>query len=243
MKRLFCLILALALGLSLCGCKGGDQAADPAGETAAETGEMPGVQLFSPSEGSSAAAPSTPDTRPYHRVEVNLDNWDLYFQLREIPLYSITSSGVISQICQNYCVVLRDEYLDRVISDGDYRVEFSLSFDVYYNTLEVDTKNHLYGHTGDFGYPNAPIYGQDSGEGHPDAPLKEASATKTAVFDCYALEYSAYGTDFSLYSAYSNAFFSGWANINMESKVWSGFYIDLDQVRMESVSGYLDLAD
>ncbi len=139
-------------------------------------------------------------------------------------------------------MVLRDEYLPRVIRDGDYRVEFSLSFDVYYNTLDVDTKNYRYAHTGDFGYLNAPVYGQDDGS-HSDAPLKEASATKTAVFDCFALEYSAYGTDFSRYSGYSNAFFSGWANINMESKVWSGFYIDLDQVRMESVSGTLDLAD
>ena len=223
MKRLFCLILALALGLSLCGCKGGDQAADPAGETAAETGEMPGVQLFSPSEGSSAAAPSTPDTRPYHRVEVNLDNWDLYFQLREIPLYSITSSGVIAQLCQTYCVVLRDEYLDVVKSDGDYSVSFTFTFDLYYNTLKVDTRNYVYGHTDDLMY--------------------EVTATKSAVYDRYALRYSAYGTDHSRYSGYSNAFFSGWANIHPDSKVWSGFYIDLSQVKLESVSGCLDLTD
>ena len=94
---------------------------------------------------------------------------------------------------------------------------------VYYNTLDVDTKNYHYSHTNDFGYDGA--------------PLKEATATKTAVFDCHALPYSAYGTDFSRHSGYSNAFFSGWANINMESKVWSGFYIDLSQVRAESVSG------
>ena len=162
-------------------------------------------------------------------MEITLSNWETYFQLREIPLYSITSSGVIAQVCQTYCVVLRDEYLDQVIGGGDYRVDFSFTFDVYYNTLDVDTKNYHYSHTNDFGYDGA--------------PLKEATATKSAVFDCYALPYSAYGTDFSRHSGYSNAFFSGWANINMESKVWSGFYIDLNQVRAESVSGTLDLAD
>lgn len=243
MKRLLCLFLALALGLSLCGCKNKNSNPELAGDPADETGEQIGVQLFSPSEDTPATAPPTPDTRPYHRVEITPDNWDLYFQLREIPLYSISNGEVISQICQNYCVVLRDEYLDRVISDGDYRVEFSFTFDVLYNTLDVDTKNYRYGHTSDFGYPDAPVYGQEGGGGHSNSPLVEASTTKPAVYDCFALEYSAYGTDYSRYHGYSNAFYTGWANINVESKVWSGVYIDLDRVTVESVSGYLDMAD
>ena len=217
MKRLICIILALALGLSLCAC--GQKAGEPAPTKAPEETPVlptPEVALLTP-EGEEAVVtpPPTPDTRPSHRVEITLSNWE--------------TSGVIAQVCQTYCVVLRDEYLDQVIGGGDYRVDFSFSFDVYYNTLDVDTKNYHYSHTNDFGYDGA--------------PLKEATATKSAVFDCYALPYSAYGTDFSRHSGYSNAFFSGWANINMESKVWSGFYIDLNQVRAESVSGTLDLAD
>lgn len=229
MKRLICIVLALALSLSLCACgrSAGERAPTPAPEELPVL-PTPEVALLTPEE-STATPPPTPDTRPYHQVEIGPANWDTYFQLREIPLYSITNSGVISQVCQTYCVVLRDAYVDQVIGGGDYRVEFSLSFDVYYNTLDVDTKNYHYGHTDDFGYDGA--------------PLKEASATKTAVFDSRALPYSAYGTDYSRYSGYSNAFFSGWANINMESKVWSGFYIDLSQVKMESVSGILYLAD
>lgn len=156
-------------------------------------------------------------------MEISADNWSQYFQLREIPLYSITSSGVIAQVYQTYCVVLRDEYLDQVKSDGDYSVAFSFSFDLYYNTLKVDTKNYTYGHT--------------------DDTMFEVSATKSAVFDKNALRYSAYGTDHSRYSGYSNAFFTGWANIHPDSKVWSGFYIDLSQVRLESAEGYLELAD
>ena len=30
--------------------------------------------------------------------------------------------------------------------------------------------------------------------------------------------------------------------LHAESRVWSGFYIELDKVRLESVSGYLELA-
>ena len=242
MKRLLCLILALILGLSLCGCKNKTEEPAPGEESQEDSGELPGVELLSPAEDVSATPMPTPDRRPYHVVEITPDNWSYFFQLREIPLYSINSSGVIAQVCQTYCVVLREEYQDQVISDGDYRVEFSFTFDVYYNTLDVDTQNYRYGHTSDFGYPDAPVYGQGDEGGH-TAPMKEATATKSAVFDRYALRVSAYGTDFSLYHGYSNAFFSGWANINMESKVWSGFYINLDQVQLNSVSGSLYIAD
>ena len=216
MKRLLCLILVLALSLSLCACgKKTEEEPLPSEAPAEETPVIPtpAVGILVPDQEVTATPAPTPDTRPWHRIEITESNWNTYFQLREIPLYSITSAGVIAQVCQTYCVVLRDEYLDQV----------------YYNTLNVDTKNYRYSHTDDFGYDGA--------------PLKEATATKTAVFDRYALRTSAYGTDFSRYSGYSNAFFSGWANINMESKVWSGFYIDLSQVKVESVSGCLDLAD
>ena len=233
MKRLFCIVIALALCLSLCACgSAGEEEPAPTEEGLEQTLILPRPEEGSaaPEEGESAVTPPpTPDARPWHRVEITADNWSQSFQLREIPLYSITSSGVIAQVYQTYCVVLRDEYLDQVKSDGDYQVQFSFSFDLYYNTLDIDTKNYQYRHTDDYGFPGN--------------PMKEATATKSAVFDRYALRYSAYGTDYSRYSGYSNAFFAGWANINVESKVWSGFYIDLNQVRLESVSGYLQLAD
>ena len=243
MKRLLCILLALVLSLGLCAC--GATAGEPAPTEIPEGAlpTLPAIELWPSSKDDPAATPKpTPDLRPYHVVEITPDNWYYFFQLREIPLYSINSSGVIAQVCQTYCVVLREEYQDQVISDGDYRVEFSFTFDVYYNTLDVDTQNFRYGHTNDFGYPDAPVYGQGDGGGH-TAPMKEATATKSASYDRYALRFSAYGTDYSRYHGYSNAFFGGWANINMESKVWSGFYIDLNQVRLESVSGYLQIAD
>lgn len=225
MKRILCVLLALVICLSLCACgtKAGESLSEIE-ENAAPTPVVPTPEAWTAAPEEAPATPSpTPDTRSFHRVDITADNWSQYFQLREIPLYSITSSGVIAQVCQTYCVVLRDEYLEQVKGDGDYSVSFTFGFDLYYNTLKVDTKNYTYGHT--------------------DDTMFEVHAEKPAVFDRYALRYSAYGTDFSRYSGYSNAFFSGWANINMESKVWSGFYIDLSQVELISVSGYLQLAD
>ena len=230
MKRFLCICLILALCLSFCAC--GKKAAEiPAAPEEEETVAVPTPEPWTaaPEWTPEPTAESTPDTRSFHRVDITADNWNTYFQLREIPLYSITNSGVIAQVYQTYCVVLRDEYLDLVIGDGDYKVDFTFTFDVYYNTLDIDTTNYTYRHTDDFGVPGA--------------PLKEATATKSASYDRYALRFSAYGTDYSRYHGYSNAFFGGWANINMESKVWSGFYIDLNQVRLESVSGYLQIAD
>ncbi len=224
MKRFLCICLILALCLSFCAC--GKKAAEiPAAPEEEETVAVPTPEPWTaaPEWTPEPTAESTPDTRSFHRVDITADNWNTYFQLREIPLYSITNSGVIAQVYQTYCVVLRDEYLDKAKGDGDYSVDFSFSFDLYYNTLKVDTREYTYGHTEDL--------------------MFEVSATKSATYDRFALRYSAYGTDHSRYHGYSNAFFTGWANIHPDSKVWSGFYIDLNAVKLESVSGYLELAD
>ena len=69
---------------------------------------------------------------------------------------------------------------------------------------------------------------------------------KNATFDRYALPGSAYGADASEYSGFSNAFFTGYCTLHTgdqlgNNRVWSGFYIDLSQVELLSVSGDLEL--
>ena len=107
MKRILCLCLCLCLLLSLCAC--GKKGEGPAQPEETEPTPIP-EQLIVPSQEEVSATPApTPDRRPFHTVEITPANWDTYFQLREIPLYSITGGEVISQVCQTYCVVLRDE--------------------------------------------------------------------------------------------------------------------------------------
>ena len=92
MKRILCLLLILALCLSLCACGKKNEEIVAAGPDAVPAPEVP--------------VASTPDNRRYARVDINMDNWNTYFELREVPLYSVTSTEVIAQVYENYCVVL-----------------------------------------------------------------------------------------------------------------------------------------
>ena len=218
MKRILALLLALLCLLSLCACgKKSESAAAPlpggapTGETAGET-----------TQGSAVAPTAAPVySGDYHRVAITPDNWRDYFELKEIPLYTVTQGDVIAQVCQNYCVVLREEYQPYLNPKGNYRVEFRFRFDLYIDTMDIDTNEGVYGHTDDLFYA--------------------VETSKSAVFDRTALPGSAYGADASLYDGFSNAFFTGYCVLHAESRVWSGFYIDLGKVTLESVSGELEL--
>lgn len=203
MKRILALLLVCALCLALCACGKKEEAAIPVPE-AVET--VTPVQM----------------DRSYRSYEINTENWNMFFEVVEIPLYILTSTDVISQVCQNYCVVLKDEYLPYLNPEGDYSVRFDVAFDIYVETLDIDTVHYTYRHMGDTLYAD--------------------HSTRTAIFTRSALPRSAYGTDFNARVGYANAFFNGWAQMQAESKVWAGFYIDPASVQMVSVSGTIELA-
>ena len=216
MKRILSLLLALCCLLSLCACGSGENGALlPAGRPG-----RPQNGAAAPAQNGSGTAASNYSGK-YHRVAITADNWADYFELKEIPLYTVTQGEVIAQVCQNFCVVLREEYLPYLNPNGNYRVEFSFRFDLYIDTMDINTNEGVYGHTDDLFYA--------------------VETTKNAVFDRYALPSTAYGGDASLYEGFSNAFFTGYCSLHPESRVWSGFYIDLSQVTLESVSGELEL--
>ena len=204
MKKAIALLLALSLALSLCACGKKQEAISAAPVEPAET--VTPVQT----------------QRGYRSYEITTDNWWQYFEVAEIPLYIVTSTEVISQVCQNYCVVLRDEYLPYLNPEGTYSVQFSVAFDIYAETLNIDTVHYTYQHT--------------------DDKLYAGHAEKSAVFDRGALPKSAYGTDYNARVGYANAFFNGWAAIQPDSKVWAGFYIDPASIQVTSATGTIELA-
>ena len=205
MKRILALLLVCAMCLSLCACgKKQEEAIEAAAPEAVET--VTPVQM----------------QRSYRSYEITADNWQQYFEIVEIPLYILTSTEIISQVCQNYCVVLKDEYLPYLNPEGDYSVRFDISFDIYVETLDIDTVHYTYRHMGDTLYAD--------------------KSTKTAIFNRSALPKSAYGTDYNARVGYANAFFNGWAQVQPESKVWAGFYIDPAAVQVVSASGTIELA-
>ena len=220
MKRFLLLLTALLLALSCAGC-------------AKEPAEQPAPVPLSPAA-YHAAAP-TPEATPfaaptpapvasgsYRRVDITPDNWAQYFELREIPLYCVYQDEVIAQVEQRYCVVLREEYLPLLKPDGAYAVDFSFRFDIYVDTMDIDTNTRSYRHTDDLFYA--------------------VQTDKSARFDCHALPASAYGMDTSVASGAQNAFFIGYAVLHAESLAWSGFYVDLSKVELLSASGYVELA-
>ncbi len=197
MRRILALLLLCSLCFTLCAC--GKKQEEP-------------VETVTPVQ----------MQRSYRSYEITPDNWQQYFEIVEIPLYILTSTEIISQVCQNYCVVLKDEYLPYLNPEGMYSVRFELNFDIYVETLEIDTVHYTYRHMGD--------------------RLYATNATKTAVFDRAALPRSAYGTDYNARVGYANAFFNGWAQMQPESKVWAGFYLDPSAVQVLSAAGTIELA-
>ena len=168
MKRILSLLLALCCLLSLCACSSGENGASlPAGRP----GRPQSGAADSSQTGTGAAVPNY--SGKYHRVAITADNWADYFELKEIPLYTVTQGDVIAQVCQNFCVVLREEYLPYLNPNGNYRVEFSFRFDLYIDTMDINTNEGVYDHTDDLFYA--------------------VETTKNAVFDRYALPSTAYG--------------------------------------------------
>lgn len=204
MRRILALLLLCSLCFTLCACGKKQEEPITAPEEPVET--VTPVQM----------------QRSYRSYEITPDNWQQYFEIVEIPLYILTSTEIISQVCQNYCVVLKDEYLPYLNPEGMYSVRFELNFDIYVETLEIDTVHYTYRHMGD--------------------RLYATNATKTAVFDRAALPRSAYGTDYNARVGYANAFFNGWAQMQPESKVWAGFYLDPSAVQVLSAAGTIELA-
>lgn len=220
MKRSILILLAVLLLAGLCACgrtEESDQTEEPGEE---QTQGRPAHTTPAPTENVRT------DPSDYQRVEINAENWRDYFELREIPLFTISQGEVIAQVCQAYCVVAKEQYLPYLRPDGDYSVSFSFTFDLYIDTMDIDTNEGVYRHTDDLFYA--------------------VETTKSAVFDRHALPASAYGTDAGLYPSRNNAFFTGYCVLHTgdqlgNNRVWSGFYIDLSQVKLESAEGYIEL--
>lgn len=220
MKRILALLTAVCLLAALCAC--GKAVKEEQGAPAGSGFRRDPNEVTPVEEAAAERAKEKPaGSGRYRCVPITADNWREYFELQEIPLYEVTGEEVIATVLQTYCVTLREEYLPELKPGGSYAVDFKLRFDLYIDTLDIDTNERYYRHTDDLFYA--------------------VQADKSATFDRYALPGSAYGADQSQYGGYRNAFFTGYAMLHAESKVWSGFYIDLDRVEMLEVSGYLEL--
>lgn len=213
MKKLLSLLLLLALCLTLCACGKKDKASEEA------TSEYP-----LPTESLPEVTQEPPVYTHYDSIEITPENWNTYFEICEIPLFILNPNGGIREMVQNYCVALREEFAHRMRTIGAYQVDFTIGFDVYVDTLDIDLDARSYMHTSDM--------------------LYALRAEHSCAFTARALPKSAAGgtyTDYlvNLAPAYRNAFFSGSAHYT--DGVWAGFYVDLSTVEVVSVQGTLEL--
>lgn len=160
------------------------------------------------------------DNGNYEEVLINADNWRQFFEIVELPMTVKNSFGEIDEIKQYYCVVLRDEYAQRMRYHAGWSVKFTFTFPIDIETLDFKPDAFQYFHTDDH--------------------LFATEATRDAVFDWNALGKDAWGQERDVYllthsADFQNAFFQGTASYAYD--VWQGFYINIDQIRLESVSG------
>ena len=215
MKKLISLLLLAACCLALCAC--GKKSEPPA-----ETG--PAVEYAIPTESIQTPAQEAYVYSRYDSIEITLDNWSTYFEITEVPLFILNPNGGIREAVQNYCVTLREEFSHRLRPIGSYGVDFTIDFDVYIDTLDIDLDARTYAHTDDL--------------------LYALRAEHSCRFSSSALPKNAAGgtyTDYllNLAPAYQNAFFSGSAHYT--DGVWAGFYVDLSTVEVVSAQGTLEL--
>jgi len=217
--RLAALLLAL---LTLSGCS--RQRTAPPDNVTPDISETVAAPTAPQTAAESAPEVRPPDNGNYEEVLITADNWRQYFEIVELPMTVKNSFEEIDEIKQYYCVVLRDEYAARMRYHVGWSVTFTFTFPIDIETLDFKPDSFRYFHTDDH--------------------IFATEATRDAVFDCNALGKDAWGQELDIYllthsADYQNAFFQGTASYAYD--VWQGFYIDIDQVRLESVSGSLQL--
>lgn len=214
MKRWITLLLVLSLCLAFCAC--GKQNQPPA-----ETG--PTIEYAVPTEYVPAVT-EAPIYSRFESIEITMDNWDTYFEISEVPLFILNPNGGIREMVQNYCVTLREEFSHRLRPIGSYGVDFTIGFDIYVDTLDIDLDNKTFRHTDDLLYALRAEH---------ECRFTSSALPKSAAGGTYA-DYL-----INLAPAYRNAFFSGSAHYT--DGVWAGFYVDLSTVQLLSAQGTLEL--
>lgn len=83
----------------------------------------------------------------YETVEITPENWDTYFEIREVPLYIDDAFGEVREIYLAYCVVLREEYVSKLCVEEDMSIIFEFEYDYRPVDLQVDKVAHTYAYT------------------------------------------------------------------------------------------------
>lgn len=81
-------------------------------------------------------------------IEITLDNWYQYFEVKESPLWAENAFGEAETLYARYCLFLKDEYRDKVDEMKESTVAFALEYDWILADIEVDYDAKEFSYTG-----------------------------------------------------------------------------------------------
>lgn len=77
-------------------------------------------------------------------VEINMDNWQEYFELKTIDRWGDNGNGEFTAVTQLTGLWVREEYWDRIVNEGDTSILCELSFERTERKIDVDYQSKTY---------------------------------------------------------------------------------------------------
>lgn len=81
---------------------------------------------------------------PTVQVEITMDNWQEYFELKTIDRWADDGSGASTALTQLAGLWVKPEYRDRILNEGDADLMCELTFDRVERKIDVDYANRIY---------------------------------------------------------------------------------------------------
>lgn len=150
MRKILCFILALVLCLALCACGNQENPYEKYAElfNMLENENYDSAMLYIENlKGNNGDGDSDSDTandgdEQLETVEITLDNWQEYFELREYTKWYVNAFGEYDG-CSNYYLIMNKD--DNEPFDGSIAVEFTYYTDKMPYTVDVEAGTVEYG--------------------------------------------------------------------------------------------------
>lgn len=78
------------------------------------------------------------------QAEINMDNWQEYFELKTIDRWADNGNGEYTALTQLAGLWVKPEYQDRILNEGDTDLTCVLSFDRVEREIDIDYVNQVY---------------------------------------------------------------------------------------------------
>lgn len=145
-KKLHNMIGYLLTLVILCGLLSGCSTS-PNGNTIKEDVQESGHATEIPSHDNNATNFISPEQTTSSEIELTMDNWHQYFEIRETPLWEENAFGEAETLYVRSCLFLRDEYRDKVDVNMESTAAFAFEYDWILTDVEINYETREYNYT------------------------------------------------------------------------------------------------